>query len=105
MAERFGPLPEPVENLLFQLRVKLRAIQAGVSSIATENGQIVLVTQPVGELDQAYLGVQLGPDARMSKNKIWLGRAADPRAPDSPWREQLLSLLGQLAAVLQPVPG
>jgi transcription-repair coupling factor (superfamily II helicase) len=103
LAERFGPLPEPLDNLLFQLRVKLLALRAGVSSISTENGQIVLVTQPVGELDQAYLGVRLGSEARMSKNKIWLGRVADPRAPDSPWRDQLLNVLSRLAEVQQPV--
>jgi transcription-repair coupling factor (superfamily II helicase) len=101
LSERFGPLPQPVENLLFQLRVKIRAVQAGVSGVATENGQIVLVTQPVGELDQAYLGIQLGPQARMSKNKIWLSRSGDPRAPNAPWRDQLLDVLSQLGALQQ----
>lgn len=101
LAERFGPLPQPVENLLFQLRVKLRATQAGVNSITTENGQIVLATQPVGGLDLAYLGLQLGSDARVSKNKIWLGRASNPRAPDAPWRGRLLAVLSQLAALQQ----
>ncbi|MCC7359339.1 MAG: transcription-repair coupling factor [Anaerolineales bacterium] len=102
LAERFGPLPEPAENLLYQLRVKILATRAGVSAIGSENGQIVLTTQPVGEVDQAYLGLQLGPGARVSKNKVWLGRAANPRAPDAPWRAQLLEVLRQMARLARP---
>ena len=37
LAERFGPLPPPVQNLVFQLRVKILAVQAGVSAISTES--------------------------------------------------------------------
>jgi transcription-repair coupling factor (superfamily II helicase) len=102
LTERFGTLPTPLENLLSQLRVKILALAAGVSAVGTENGQIVLTTQPVGELDQAYLGLRLGPEARLSKNKVWLGRAPDLRAPNAPWREQLINVLRQLAALRQP---
>jgi len=99
LAERFGPLPASAENLLFQLRVKILATAAGVSAIGSDNGQIVLTTQPVGEVDQAYLGLQLGAGARVSKNKVWLGRSANPRAPDPAWRDTLLSVLRQMAAL------
>jgi transcription-repair coupling factor (superfamily II helicase) len=102
LAERFGPLPASTENLLFQLQVKILATKAGVSAIGSDGGQIVLTTQPVDEVDQAYLGLQLGAGARVSKNKIWLGRAANPRAPDSAWREQLLTVLRQMAKLAQP---
>ncbi len=40
--DRFGALPEPVENLLYMVRVKLLAIEAGVGSVATQGRQIVL---------------------------------------------------------------
>jgi transcription-repair coupling factor (superfamily II helicase) len=96
LAERFGPLPQPVQNLVFQLRVKILAGKAGVSAIGTENGQIVLTMPAMGELDQAYLGSQIGSGARVSKNRVWLGRAADLRADDAPWRQQLLTVLREL---------
>jgi transcription-repair coupling factor (superfamily II helicase) len=103
LAERFGPLPPPLDNLLYQLRIKILATRAGVTAVATENGQIVLTTQPIGELDQAYVGLKLGAGARTSKNRIWLGRAPNLRAPDAPWREQLVEVLRQLAELAQPV--
>src|SRR6185503_6265741 len=41
-SDRFGKLPEMAENLFYQMRVKLRAEQAGLSAINWEGGQIVL---------------------------------------------------------------
>jgi transcription-repair coupling factor (superfamily II helicase) len=96
LGERFGPLPRPVQNLVFQLRVKILAGQAGVTAIGTENGQIVLTAPAMGELDQAFLGSKLGAGARVSKNRVWLGRAGDLRADDGPWRRQLLTVLREL---------
>jgi transcription-repair coupling factor (superfamily II helicase) len=40
--DRFGPPPEAVRNLLFQLKIKLLADQAGLASISAENGQFSL---------------------------------------------------------------
>ncbi len=40
--DRFGQLPEMTQNLFYQMRVKLRAEKAGLSSINWESGQIVL---------------------------------------------------------------
>ncbi|MFQ5996239.1 MAG: transcription-repair coupling factor, partial [Dehalococcoidales bacterium] len=41
-ADRFGPLPIELENLLYAVRIKLLATKAGIESITTEHGQIVL---------------------------------------------------------------
>ncbi|OGN97194.1 MAG: transcription-repair coupling factor [Chloroflexi bacterium RBG_13_51_36] len=43
--DRFGPLPEPVENLLYIVKIKVLAMKAEVSSIATEGRQIVIKPQ------------------------------------------------------------
>jgi transcription-repair coupling factor (superfamily II helicase) len=91
LADRFGPLPLPVENLLYQLRVKILAGLAGVSGIGTENGQIVITAPGLSELDQAYLASQLGPDTRTSKSRIWLGRIRD-----AGWQERLVQALRAL---------
>jgi len=41
-SDRFGPLPPELENLLYAVRIKLMATKAGIESITTEHGQIVL---------------------------------------------------------------
>ena len=38
LADRFGPLPKPIENLMFQLHLKVLAAQANVSAIVREDG-------------------------------------------------------------------
>jgi transcription-repair coupling factor (superfamily II helicase) len=100
LADRFGPLPRPVENLLYQLRVKIRAARAGVSAVAGEAGQIVLVLPLREDGDYGASLGSVGPGVRVSKNKIWLSppkgdirRAASEEA----WREQLLEVLARLA--------
>ena len=95
LADRFGPLPQPVDNLLYQLRVKVRAAQAGVESIGGDSGQLV-ITLPLtlSETDQGALAGNLPPGARVSKNRVWL-RKADSEAE---WKTQLLEVLETLAA-------
>jgi len=95
LADRFGPLPPPVENLIYQLRVKVRALKAGVESLASDSGQIV-ITLPaaLSETDQGYLTALLAPGARVSKNKIWLRKAES----EAEWKSLVLEVLEKVAA-------
>jgi transcription-repair coupling factor (superfamily II helicase) len=43
--DRFGPLPVPVENLLYIVKIKVLAARAEVSSISTQGRQIVIKPQ------------------------------------------------------------
>jgi transcription-repair coupling factor (superfamily II helicase) len=45
--DRFGPLPEPVENLLYIVKIKVLATRAKVSSVSTQGRQIVIKPQIV----------------------------------------------------------
>jgi transcription-repair coupling factor (superfamily II helicase) len=45
--DRFGPLPEPVDNLLYIVKIKVLATRAKVSSISTQGRQIVIKPQTV----------------------------------------------------------
>jgi transcription-repair coupling factor (superfamily II helicase) len=45
--DRFGPLSEPVGNLLYIVKIKVLAAQGGVSSISTQGRQIVIKPQTV----------------------------------------------------------
>jgi Transcription-repair coupling factor (superfamily II helicase) len=93
LADRFGPVPAPLENLLYQLRIKLKATRAGVLAVGSENGQIVL-TLPTkrDEAEQTVSASKLMNGVRVSRNRLWL-----PRLPEAAWREMLLEVLTKLA--------
>jgi transcription-repair coupling factor (superfamily II helicase) len=90
--ERFGPLPEQMVNLLFQMKVKLLAEKARLSSVSVESGQIVLRYPPLPEGVTQRSLPNLGPGARTGKNGYWL-----PLDPDTPaWRDDLLDALKEI---------
>lgn len=91
LADRFGPPPEQVLNLLLQLKVRSWAEAAGLASITVEDQQIILrfPTLPNGSPARAL--PPIAPPARLGRYAIWLPR----NTPD--WQEALLGLLNQLA--------
>ncbi len=93
LADRFGPLPEALENLLFLIRIKLLAQKGAVETVATEDGQIVLRSRlwETGE-GRTSLNTALDVRARISKGKVWL-----PRASAEEWRDMLIRTLEGLA--------
>ncbi len=88
--DRFGPPPPEVENLFYQLRVKLLAARARAEGIFLENGQ-VLIALPEEAADREL--PELGPDVRRSKRGLWLNRHASEN-----WQLRLLQVLESLAA-------
>jgi transcription-repair coupling factor (superfamily II helicase) len=89
--DRFGPLPEMITNLFYQMRVKLRAEKAGLISIGMESGQIVLRYPASPEGTDPKRLPDLGPGIRGGKNAYWclFGRDLD-------WQERLLEVLERL---------
>jgi transcription-repair coupling factor (superfamily II helicase) len=90
-ADRFGPLPEMVTNLFFQMQVKMRAEAAGLVSIGMESGQIVLRYPPTPEGSEPKRLADMGPGVRGGKNAYWCMFGKDPD-----WRERLLEVLDRL---------
>ncbi|HEX7976795.1 MAG TPA: transcription-repair coupling factor, partial [Anaerolineales bacterium] len=86
--DRFGPPPETVLNLLYQLKVKLLAEKAGLASISGENGQIVM-RFPEGNLPASL--PDLGPRVRVGKVALWMPYT---NLPD--WPKELLNILEKL---------
>ncbi len=86
-ADRFGDLPEMVENLFYQIVVKILAERVGLESIVMSGAQIVL--RYGGQ--QRRMLTDLGANTRKGKNAYWLtfGGEAD-------WQERLLDVLGKL---------
>jgi transcription-repair coupling factor (superfamily II helicase) len=89
LGDRFGPPPVEVENLAYQLRIKMLAVKADVRSIAVENGQILLqLDRPTENGDVP----DLGDDVRVSKRGIWISRHGR-----IDWPTRLLTILEELA--------
>jgi transcription-repair coupling factor (superfamily II helicase) len=88
--DRFGELPEMVENLFYQMRVKLRAEKAGLSAVGWESGQIVLRYPPPVEETEVKRLPDLSPAVRGGKSAYWCSFGEE-------WKEKVLDTLSVLA--------
>ncbi|MBE7467807.1 MAG: transcription-repair coupling factor [Anaerolineae bacterium] len=95
LEDRFGELPEPVANLLYQLRLKILAMEAGVKAILTETGQIIIRADSLQEIDRPGLQRRLSPAAKVTPRQISL-----PLHPKTDvWQAELektLRLMGRM---------
>ena len=87
--DRFGQLPEMVQNLFYQMRVKLRAEKAGLSSVSWESGQIVLRYPTSAEDKDGKRLADLGPGIRGGKLSYWCAFGEN-------WMSSLLDVLYRL---------
>ena len=93
MADRFGPLPTPAKNLLYQLRLKALARDAGVGAIGVEKGRLALRSGRGDYADRERLRRALGGRVSVSRRDVWL-----PQRPD--WREELVTILKEMAPIV-----
>jgi transcription-repair coupling factor (superfamily II helicase) len=92
--DRFGPLPEPVENLLYIVKIKVLAMRAKVSSISTQGRQIVIKPQTV-DSPLKIRGVK-GVMSKYLDSAIKLGATQiklDTRLLGNRWKEVLEQIL------------
>jgi transcription-repair coupling factor (superfamily II helicase) len=89
--DRFGPLPEEAQNLIYQLKVKLLAEQASLASVSGEGGQIILRFPPLTEAEPPRPLPEFGDDIRTGKNTLWM-----PFNEADAWQGKLLNVLNQL---------
>lgn len=87
--DRFGPLPIQVSNLVYQMRIKLLAEEAGLASVSVENDQFVLRYPFLPEGATPRRLPSVGQLARTGKNAYWMPMGTDENA----WKERLLALL------------
>jgi transcription-repair coupling factor (superfamily II helicase) len=86
--ERFGPPPDELENLFYQLKIKILTEEARITSIQVENKQIVF-RYPFDELPD-WLPTAI-EDIRIGKTALWF-----PYQNHTDWRERLIQLLQEL---------
>jgi transcription-repair coupling factor (superfamily II helicase) len=89
MADRFGPLPEPARNLMYQLRLKALARDARVGAIGVDNGRLALRSGG-GDYPRERLRRMLGARAAVSRRDLWL-------TMERGWREELVEVLKKMA--------
>ena len=70
--DRFGQPDEGLENLLWQLKIKLKAEHCGLASITVESNHLVLrypqLPEGIKERDLADIGINF----RRGKNAYWI---------------------------------
>jgi transcription-repair coupling factor (superfamily II helicase) len=90
--DRFGQLPETTQNLLYQMRVKLRAERAGLNSVNMESsGQILLKYAVPVDGSEAPRLPDLGNGVRGGKSAYWVSVSKE-----EVWTVKLLDVLTQL---------
>jgi transcription-repair coupling factor (superfamily II helicase) len=96
LADRFGEIPDPVNNLLYQLRVKSLALKAGVPGVVTEMGQVKIRLPQDGQGKDSYqVQRYLGNDVRVSRTAVWLPREMSTKQ----WQVVLVQVLEKLQAL------
>jgi transcription-repair coupling factor (superfamily II helicase) len=94
LADRFGPIPDEVDNLLYQLRLKVLAGATGVETIGIENGKLAIRSPNVEQIGRLQAQRRLGRDVRVSRQSMWLPYSD---VPEQKWRVQLVQALEMLA--------
>ncbi|GAG28586.1 unnamed protein product, partial [marine sediment metagenome] len=89
LGDRFGPLPQPAENLLQMLEIKILAARAGVESIRAQGKQIVLSMAPGKTANMLAHPTEYGDAIRVTATQIRL----DTKRLGSKWRLALKRLL------------
>ncbi len=85
LRDRFGPLPDPAQNLLYQLRLKAVAIDAQVEAIVAEHRQLVIRAEALEYVDRAALKRALGERVTVRRREVRL-----PLGQEQVWRAELM---------------
>jgi len=90
--DRFGAPPQMVTNLFYQLRVKLLAENAGITSISTENRLLAMRFPPLPKNISQRRFPFFEKGIRVGKNTLWLELTQQEN-----WQSRLWDLLNTLA--------
>jgi transcription-repair coupling factor (superfamily II helicase) len=101
LEDRFGQLTEPVANLLYQLRLKVLALESGVQAINVDSGQIVIKAEGLENLDRAGLQRRVGSHTRVTRRQIWMPLHPNP----SVWQAELEKILRLMHRMLHDPGG
>ncbi|MFC2045436.1 transcription-repair coupling factor [Chloroflexota bacterium] len=91
--DRFGTLPKEINNLLYAVRIKLLAADAGIESISHEHGQIVLRLHEGLKFDKQKLAPLLRDEIKVGITQLRL----NTRRLGGGWQRILEDILNHLS--------
>ncbi len=89
LKDRFGALPQAVEGLLTQIRVKVLALNLRATHVQLRRGQIHIRLPYLATLKRDLLGIVLGDDIEVTRTDVRM-------SADGDWQTRLLKLLTAL---------
>lgn len=93
LEDRFGDLPMEAENLIFVLRLKVLATDAGAQYVAREGKTIVIKLADAGPRQRAAILRRFDDRLRVGRDQVWMPVAEE----DGQWRRDLQNALEDLA--------
>jgi transcription-repair coupling factor (superfamily II helicase) len=93
LEDRFGPLPPEVKDLLYMVRIKLLGSGAGIESISTEDGQVVLTLVAAVAIDRQLLQHAFGSRLKIGTNRLRF----DMNRAGKEWKDELEQGLKKVA--------
>ncbi|HUQ17852.1 MAG TPA: TRCF domain-containing protein, partial [Candidatus Saccharimonadales bacterium] len=98
LADRYGPPPEPMRNLLYGVDVKLRGIRAGAVEVRVRGPELrIVMGRDLGDADRKAL-LAIFPRAQHGQRQIRAG-VTETRGD---WRDALTRLLDRMEPVRRP---
>ncbi|MDM8528931.1 transcription-repair coupling factor, partial [Anaerolineales bacterium HSG24] len=95
LEDRFGEMPEPVANLLYQLKLKILAQEAKAKAVITESGQLVIKADSLEWIDRDGLQRRAKTITKMTPRQLWMSLHPDSEV----WQaelEKVLRLIGRM---------
>jgi transcription-repair coupling factor (superfamily II helicase) len=93
LADRFGPLPDQTENLIYLLRLKVLATEAGVEIVTTDDGNPVIGLGTVAEVKRRRTQGRLPDGVTVNHDRLVLPTSMKQEA----WRRELERTLEAMA--------
>ena len=95
LKDRYGTAPPQLDNLAYSLRVKLRGQRMGLRGVIAEGHDIVIRVDPERVLDVEELSRRMAGRISVRPNRILMRRKGEG------WQQDLLTLLGEMAALYE----
>jgi transcription-repair coupling factor (superfamily II helicase) len=89
LEDRFGLRPDVVDNLLFQIHLKVLAGQANVRSIFADGGSVIIQGQLMGREEVVALRSRLGSGVQVGRQQLRLPLDSSPQT----WQDRLVRVL------------
>ncbi|MDI6814692.1 MAG: transcription-repair coupling factor [Dehalococcoidales bacterium] len=94
-SDRFGTLPLEVKNLLYAVKIKALAAKAGIESISTEDGQIILRLIQGMKFNKQKLEPLIKDGIKVGTTQLRL----NPRRLGSEWQKVLEDILKKIEVI------